>query len=278
MIRLQRQNAADSFVEVLPERGGIITKYVVKGKSILYMDDEMGVDSPIIRGGMPILFPVCGRLNYGKYILHGEERTMPQHGFIRDLSWQMDGDLVQTFEESSVHLTISDSDQSRKFYPFSFRVFLTYTLREHSLEITTNIKNLSNENMPFQLGFHPYFYVSDKEKFSCGLESDGCFDGVMGVVNYGQIEQILKYKLKDEVTNLCYYNVKSGPEFYTGDWRIKLELDSELKTIVLWSLKGKSFVCVEPWSGLPGDFDRGTMRWLKPGSEFCTGFVIRVEL
>ena len=48
-----------NYVMFCPERGGIITNWVSKGKEILYFDETRFQDkTKSIRGGIPILFPI----------------------------------------------------------------------------------------------------------------------------------------------------------------------------------------------------------------------------
>ncbi len=54
---------ANSWLKLVPARGGIITEWVLAGKPVLYMDPTTLLDTTKnVRGGMPILFPVCGPL------------------------------------------------------------------------------------------------------------------------------------------------------------------------------------------------------------------------
>ncbi|MFM8008354.1 MAG: aldose epimerase, partial [Dolichospermum sp.] len=54
---------AGTQIEVVPERGGIITSWLVQGQEIFYMDSERFTHPDLsVRGGNPILFPLCGNL------------------------------------------------------------------------------------------------------------------------------------------------------------------------------------------------------------------------
>jgi len=55
--------ANDAYLEVVPERGGIITGWRVQGQELLYLDAERFTNPEMtVRGGIPILFPICGNL------------------------------------------------------------------------------------------------------------------------------------------------------------------------------------------------------------------------
>ena len=54
----------ENFINFCPSRGGIITKWVKNSKNILYFDENRFLNkSQSIRGGIPILFPICGSLS-----------------------------------------------------------------------------------------------------------------------------------------------------------------------------------------------------------------------
>ena len=54
----------DSLIRIVPERGGLITEWHSQGKELLYFDLERFMDKEkSVRGGIPILFPICGDLS-----------------------------------------------------------------------------------------------------------------------------------------------------------------------------------------------------------------------
>ena len=48
-------------------------------------------------------------------------------------------------------------DGSKEFYPFPCRLNISYTLEEHGLTLSGRIENLGEANLPFHMGWHPYF-------------------------------------------------------------------------------------------------------------------------
>ena len=56
----------DSSIRIVPERGGLITEWRSEGKELLYFDLDRFLDrDKSVRGGIPILFPICGDLSEG---------------------------------------------------------------------------------------------------------------------------------------------------------------------------------------------------------------------
>ncbi len=53
----------NSRLEIVPEKGGIVTKWSLQGQDILYLDVERFKNPNLsVRGGIPVLFPICGNL------------------------------------------------------------------------------------------------------------------------------------------------------------------------------------------------------------------------
>ena len=77
-------------LQVVPERGGLLTSWVCNGQERLYFDSERFADpSKSVRGGIPVLFPICGNLPGNRLDLPQGSYTLAQHGFARDLPWQL---------------------------------------------------------------------------------------------------------------------------------------------------------------------------------------------
>ena len=74
-------------LDVVPERGGIATEWTIQGQPILYFDQERFQDPSLsIRGGIPILFPICGNLPNNQYTIDGQDyQAQALHIFDRQI-------------------------------------------------------------------------------------------------------------------------------------------------------------------------------------------------
>jgi galactose mutarotase-like enzyme len=240
---------AGTTVDVVPERGGIITSWQLPHNGsfmeIFYMDKERYSHPELsVRGGNPILFPICGNLPNNSYTHDGQLYSLKQHGFARDLPWQV---ISQSAEEAaSLTISLSSSDMTREVYPFNFEVIFTYILKSNRLSIQQKFINLSDEPMPFSVGFHPYFAVDDKSMLNIkipGMEySDKAgntfpFDGSF---DYSQDEIDIAFKR----LNYCSSMVSDQGR----QLRLTMDWDKCFSTLVFWTLKDKDFYCLEPWS------------------------------
>ncbi len=154
-------SSAQSQLEVVPERGGIITSWRIQGKELLYLDSERFTNPQLsVRGGIPILFPICGNLPDNTYTSAGQQYTLKQHGIARDLPWYVTEQETQ--ENASLTLVLNSNEETLAVYPFNFQLAFTYQILGNSLEVRQRYTNHSSEPMPFSIGLHPYFSVSDK--------------------------------------------------------------------------------------------------------------------
>ena len=134
---------------VAPERGALVTSLQRDGREFLYLD-QATFDDPAknVRGGIPILFPICGPLG------EGTAYNMPQHGLARQARWTVLGQ-----EQSWVELGLRANAETLKQFPWDFELRFRFSLDEHGLNLDQLFLNHSQTEMPFQTGLHPYFVV-----------------------------------------------------------------------------------------------------------------------
>ncbi len=238
---------AQSRLEVVPERGGLITRWNLKGREILYLDAERFAHPEMsVRGGIPILFPICGNLPDNTYTHKGKSYQLKQHGFARDLPWEVTDRITQ--DQVAITLVLNSNDQTRAVYPFDFQLAFTYQLQGNSLEIYQRYINRSPETMPFSTGLHPYFEVADKQQLSFDIPAtqyrdhlqDQAIRPFSGKFDFEQEEIDLAFK---PVSDHCATVTDSDRQL-----KLRLDYDSNYSTVVFWTVKGKDYYCLEPWT------------------------------
>ncbi|MEB3359754.1 MAG: aldose epimerase [Synechococcales bacterium] len=238
--------AAQSYAEVVPERGGIVTRWGVQGNEMFYLDTERFTHPDLtVRGGIPILFPICGNLPDNTYTLDGQTYSLKQHGFARNLPWQV---VDQSTEgRATITVALTSNDETRAAYPFDFRLEFTYSLQGNTLELHQRHINQSDAPMPFSTGLHPYFLVADKGQLSLDIPSTEYRDNVQGATHSfsGQFDFS-----QDEIDAAFYPLMAQQTRVTDGDRQLTLQIDydSTYSTLVFWTVKGKDFYCLEPWS------------------------------
>lgn len=240
-----RLTDGDSQIAVVPERGGIVISWQIDGNEVFYLDAERFKDPSLsVRGGIPLLFPICGNLVDDTYTLKGKTYKLKQHGFGRTLPWAVT--QQSTDDGASLTITLKSSDETHAGYPFDFQLDYIYTLKGHTLEQRFRHTNLSDQPMPFSTGTHPYFAVADKRKLSFDLpSSEYKIKGGTEVFAFNG-----QFNFDQQEIDFAFINLTGQTATVKdGDTTLTLSYDENYSTLVFWTVKGKDFYCLEPWSG-----------------------------
>lgn len=214
----------------------------------------------------PLVFPVCGRFQDGHYTYRGKIYDINVHGFIRPSTF-----TVEAQTETSICLKLTQSEETKKVYPFDFTLKVWYILEGSKLTCRFDMENTGKDLLPITMGGHPGFNVP--------LDGKGAFED---------------YYL--EFSEECYPDefILSERYLLSGKQRARLLEDSKIlrlrhdlfdhdaifmsrvaNKVTLKSDKSERFVtleyadmpylgvwhkpqttapyvCVEPWCGLPG--------------------------
>ena len=256
--------AEDFKLQVVPERGALITSLVWRGEELLYLDRSTLLDrSKNVRGGIPVLFPLCGPVRDNRYQVRGETFTLPQHGFARQRAF-----TVGEHGDNFIEMSLSADEQTTLNYPFGFELRLRYRLAERRLWLEADVISHSTQTMPFQFGYHPYFLVGTGKSILWDLPVRSYRD------NEHPQRQESPYggniNLQGNVIDWEFLGVSAPQASFTdGDRRLKIKLgySAEFPYLVVWSVPGKPFVCLEPWSSPRFGMNDGvSLLKLAPGS------------
>ncbi|WNG40171.1 aldose epimerase [Archangium violaceum] len=266
--------ADGSRAELVPERGALITRFIVEGEPILFLDESTLADpTKNVRGGIPVLFPSPGVLPGGKYTVEGHEFPMRRHGFARDLPWE-----VRTQEASRVVLALGHSEQTLREFPWRFEALLTVTLEGSALHLSFSTENRDSRPMPLHLGYHPYFYVPQANKAAARVETDAksAWDNRQGAtVSFSGLDLT-----EPEVDMHLLDHSPQGTTLERGPGLRPVELawSPSFTMLVVWTLEGRDFICVEPWTAPGGALQTGQrLLTVTPGATFSSEFEISVE-
>jgi galactose mutarotase-like enzyme len=234
-----------------PARGGMLIGLEIGGRELLYLD-RTTFEEPIanVRGGVPVLFPSPGKLTSDAWTRAGLHGTLRQHGFARNLPWEVTA--TGTDHGAWATLTLASNDVTMAAYPWAFRADYTYRLRGRSLAIEMCFRNTSAAGppMPFGAGFHPYFAVKDADKPAARITTAAtrAFD------NAAKREiPFTGFDLAAAEVDLHLLDHGSTESTLTsGDVAARLVGSPELTHWVVWTLRHRDFVCLEPWT-CPGD-------------------------
>jgi galactose mutarotase-like enzyme len=273
-LRLEDETSG-AVVHVAPARGGMVTRFSVGQTAVLFLDDATLRDpSKSVRGGIPVLFPIAGKLPAGRYESSGRSYAMKQHGFARDLPWTVVGE--STADGASVTLVLEATDATREVYPFQFALRFTYRLRGGALLLEQSFENRGDVPMPIQPGLHPYFFVPDETKAGVRIDTDATrgFDNRTG--HEVAVQQPIELAGQEVDLFLLNHSPRTTTLHRPGQPGVRLDFGDDQRVLVVWTLPGRDFVCVEPWRAQGGALANGTAPFVAPGTAATT--TLRVSL
>ena len=241
---------APSSVTLAPSRGGMAIHFTARGREVFFLDQKTFSDPAAnVRGGNPVLFPSPGKLTSDRWSHQGRSGSMKQHGFARNLPWE----IAHTGRDGAARATLRlrSTAVTRAEYPWDFVAEYTYALAGARLAIEQRFTNESSEPMPFGAGFHPYFHVPQEEKAGARIPtaSTRAFDNVQKrQVPFGGFD----LTQKEVDLHLLDHGSTGATLVLPGGAATTVSGSSEFTHWVVWTLAGRDFVCVEPWT-CPGD-------------------------
>ena len=229
-------------LRIVPERGGLVTDWCCNGRELLYLDQERFADpGKSIRGGIPVLFPICGNLPGDLLPLPSGEFTLKQHGFARDQPWELQ--LLE--DHSGVNLSLGDSEETRAVYPFEFLIEMMVRPIRNALEIDTTVHNLGQTAMPFSFGLHPYLNVTDLSQ----VRLEGLPQSCLNHLQMAEAETAIQ--LAGLAEGVDFLSRPAGPvTLVDGASGACLQLQHEhpMELTVVWTDPPRQMVCLEPWT------------------------------
>jgi galactose mutarotase-like enzyme len=227
----------------------MLVQLAVAGRELLYLDRATFEDQKAnVRGGVPVLFPSPGKLAGDAWAWGGHTGTLKQHGFARNLPWEVTAS--GTDDGAWATLTLAANEATKAQFPWDFRADYTYRLRGRGLAIEMRIENRGAAPMPFGAGFHPYFAVSGADKAAARIPTKAtrAFDNVA--------KKEIAFTGFDldaaEVDMHLFDHGSTDGSLIAGDLDVAVRCSADFTHWVVWTLRGRDFVCLEPWT-CPGN-------------------------
>jgi galactose mutarotase-like enzyme len=236
-------------------------------------------------GHAPLLFPIVGALNGGTYRLGDRDYALAKHGFARTSRFD-----VRENAADRIRFELSDSEQTREVFPFSFQLAIEYTVAGQELTVTAMVRNDGEAPMPFSFGFHP--------AFAWPLPGGGAKDAHRVIFAEEEPEPIRRIDPvsatllpEPQPTPVVGKVLQPRASLFEKDALIWERLNSRSVTFAgegpslaikfpdcpnlgIWQKPGAPFLAIEPWHGFndprgfAGDFfDKPGIAVLEPGGE-----------
>lgn len=262
--------------EILPDFGGLLTSLKVGSREIFYTDEKLIKAHETRGGGNPILFPICGTLKNNQYEYEGETYHMNPHGFAKVLRWKVDKSVEA---DDFLRIYCEQNADTMEMYPFEFRLEMEFSFTEHGIMINQRVNNLSDKDMPFFSGYHPFFAVEDISRTRIKLQGEKYHhfetDEILPL-NYvdGYIDVDITLNIDD-----VFYGIKGSECIIdmADEGTIVLKFDDCIKNFVIWREKDAKLICVEPWIACPDALNSNKKDIIIVGAKDCFEYKFSIE-
>lgn len=251
-------------------------------------------DPAVWAGQAPILFPIVGKLKDDQYRTEGQTYSMKQHGFARRRDFNV-------LEQDKKHLKfgLTADQESMEQYPYNFVLDITYALQENTLQVTYEVTNKDQRDMPFSIGAHPAFSTpriveQQMQEYLLVFEKPETLDRHYienGLVS-GERERVLDNEQKlalhpklFERDALIFKNPQSDSVslLSQSDGKKLVEMHFEgFPYLGIWQKVGADYICIEPWYGLHDEEgfagvlkDKEGIQILRPEQTFSCSYVMQ---
>jgi len=276
MIIIQNEFLTACFVE----KGAELKSLVFNGTEYIWPGDEK-----IWALSAPLLFPICGGLKDDSYFLDGKKYHMQKHGPIRFVHFS-----VEEKSEDQVTFVSFSSEESKRNYPFDYKLSIIYKLEEKTLSVRYKVENTGEDTMYFSIGAHEgYFCPEGIEEYEVILPSPETLNSSVleGNVLSDEKKRVITdsnripLKYEDYVADALVFEQMRAKSVVLQNKTTKRALKLSFKDFdyfLLWTKPGAHYICMEPWCGIGDHWDTtGDIKTKKGIKTLSCGGVFTVE-
>ncbi|MDP1965005.1 MAG: aldose 1-epimerase family protein [Reyranella sp.] len=214
-------------------------------------------------GRSPLLFPIVGEAKGNRITVGGAHHEIGRHGFARTSRF-----ALVAAEAARCTWRLEASEETRRQYPFAFRLDVTYRIDGNTLQMTAEVTNQGDGPMPASFGFHPALrwplpYGKPRAAHEIVFEQDEPapirrpVDGLLSSAAYPTPVHERRLALHDglfEAGALVFDRLASRSLVYGDAIRVAFP---GMPHLGIWTIPGAGYVCIEPWQGhaSPQGFD-----------------------
>lgn len=253
--------------------GNTLYRWTWEGKSLLWFPYslESYLSSEKLAGN-PFMYPWANRLASDEFsfeeqhyplvsnTLYRDSNGLPLHGLLlksgRWMTKETGSDEHAAWHTAEYHCT----EHSEIFaqFPFEHRLEMTHRMDENGIQVTLNIVNEGNKNIPVSFGFHPYFSLENTEREDVKLKvpyrqhvvtdryllPTGESEAIEAIIP-GQNFSLGRHFLDD---GFIHRHSGQHPSFETEDYKLEVVFDDEYACCVLYAplSETKKYLCIEP--------------------------------
>lgn len=299
-----RNNKTHEYVGILPQMGGMLFSCQLQFNNQLisilekYSNEKELIDMLDQSYKGSLLAPFPNRIDGGKYNFNGRvnqlEINLPDennaiHGLIYNRPFHI---VSQNTSETSANLELKFiSDGSLKGYPYKFELSIIYSLDElNGLSICAKVSNIDSVNIPFGIGWHPYFTFNTKiNNLEFKLPSDVQFIVNNRMLPTGKVKSYNSFHspslIEESNFDTCFgLTEKSGiaeTQIFDKELNIGFAIWQETGVnkynyLQIYTPDSRNSIAIEPMTCIPNAFNtEGSFTVLEPAETSSTSWGVK---
>jgi aldose 1-epimerase len=257
----------------------------LKFKNIFLIKDQPNFDYKDSYASS-ILFPFASRIQEGKYTYEekdyqfnlNETGKNALHGLVYNQKFVLIS-KEETANFCAVTIAYKETKESKGF-PYTYEIFVTYTLFENDINLSIKIKNTDSKTLPFTLGWHPYFLSDGISKSSLRFKSDQKIEFNESLITKRVIDHITEeeFKIEDKQLDDCFILNSDTVEFKTPTYQLEITTDKLENYLQLYTPKGLPLIAIEPMTGISNSFNNKIgLQVLKPNETYSITWNVKIN-
>ena len=272
---------------IYPNLGGSLQEFILADQPII---SGINIDNPESYWktySSAILFPFPGRVAHGTYHYNNNtyqlevnetQRQNALHGLVYNKEFKL-----QSMDASTTEAQITfeyQSDGTLQGFPFLFQLELHYSFNSHGCTLKAKVINTDEQNFPFALGWHPYFFTNSVNHARVTYDASEAF-----ITNASMIpikSRIISNDSNQIIGNqhLDHAYLLNSPQtnFYTEAYTLSLsQKGSPQNYLQLFTPDHRQALAIEPMTALPNAFNnKHGLLELAPNASFECQWLLKL--
>lgn len=203
----------------------------------------------------PVLFPIVGKLYDDQYHVDGRRYSLPQHGFLRDQTFQ-----VKQATLTRVVFEWFCTAETLEHYPFQHHVEIEYVLQGGSISVRWHVFNDDARTMFYSIGAHPAFVMEPEDVYEITVEPKEDLKEIPfsdGYIGRSAASKRNRFPVNETAfkNDTIIFEALDAITLHNRSKDTSIRIDcKDFLFVGVWSPKKEGelapFVCLEPWMGI----------------------------
>ncbi|MDY8137967.1 aldose 1-epimerase [Aquimarina sp. 2201CG5-10] len=232
-----------------------------------------------------ILFPFVNRIKNGQYTFQEKHYSLNKnqnknalHGLVYNKKF---GYVKSAVADKYASVTVKYVETEKvSGFPFKYSIYLTYKLTLNGLVLDAQVKNKDDMPLPFNIGWHPYFFTSNLKESYLKIDSNKklIFDKEMIPIKVEDIVINESINLGDNHFDDCYILNKNMVTFKTPEYSFSLCSNVKENYLQVYTPKMNNAVAIEPVTGPANSFNHKLgLQILEPNEVYLVSWKIELD-